>query len=79
MNRKEKDMNNDGWKAAAFDRAGYNGIREEHIEAVADELAATGLTTITRDDFDRACLRQGIDGSNFKQSDLDRLKELLNK
>ena len=72
-------MNNDGWKAAAFDRAGYNGIREEHIDDVAKELLATGKTEISRDDFDRACLRCGIDGNNFKQSDLDRLKELLNK
>ena len=68
----------EGWKIAAFDRAGYNGIREEHIDDVAKELAATGLTTITREDFDRACLRCGIDGRNFKQSDLDLLEKKLN-
>lgn len=30
-----------------IDEAGYNGIRDEHIEKVADSLLSTGLTELT--------------------------------
>ena len=67
------------WMLAAIDQAGYNGIRQEHIEAVAEQILRTGLTEVSRQDFDAACHRCGIDADTFTQSDLDRLQERLNR
>ena len=67
------------WMLAAIDQAGYNGIRQEHIEAVAEQILRTGLTEVPRQDFDAACHRCGIDSDTFTQSDLDRLQERLNR
>lgn len=63
---------------AAMDDAGYNGIREEHIEHVANSLLATGLTEIDRSTFDYHCHKCGVDPNNFTQANLDRLQEKLN-
>ena len=43
------------WQLAAIDDAGYNGIRDEHIDRVASSLLATGLTEIDRSIFDYHC------------------------
>ena len=67
------------WMLAAIDRAGYNGIRQEHIEAVAEQLLRTGLTEISRYEFDAACRRCGIDADAFTQADLDQLEAYLNR
>ena len=67
------------WMLAAIDRAGYNGIRQEHIEAVAEQILRTGLTEVSRQDFDTVCRRCGIDSDTFTQADLDRLQEHLNR
>lgn len=40
------------WQLAAMDDAGYNGIRDEHIERVAEALLSTGLTDIDRSTFE---------------------------
>lgn len=34
------------WQLGLIDEAGYNGIRDEHIEKVAESLLSTGLTEI---------------------------------
>lgn len=67
------------WQLAMIDDAGYNGIRDEHIDRVAESLLATGLTEIDRSTFDYHCRKCGIDPNNFMQADLDRLQEKLNK
>ena len=67
------------WMLAAMDQAGYNGIRREHIDAVAEEILSTGITEVFWQDFDQACRRRGIDSGNFTQADLDRLQERLNE
>ena len=67
------------WQLAMIDDAGYNGIRDEHIDRVAESLLATGLTEIDRSTFDYQCHKCGIDPNNFTQADLDRLQEALNK
>ena len=67
------------WQLAAIDAAGYNGIRDEHIDRVADALLATGLSEIDRSTFDRQCRSCGIAPDNFTQADLDRLQEKLNQ
>ena len=36
------------WQLAAIDDAGYNGIRDEHIDRVAESLLGTGLIEIDR-------------------------------
>lgn len=66
------------WMLAAIDRAGYNGITDEHIEAVADEIRSIGITEVSWDVFVMACRRCGIDADNFTQSDLSRLEDILN-
>ena len=67
------------WQLAMLDDAGYNGIRDEHIDRVAESLLATGLTEIDRSTFDYHCHKCGIDPDNFTQADLDRLQENLNE
>lgn len=67
------------WMLAAIDQAGYNGIQDDHIDAVAEKILSTGITEVSRQDFDTACRRCGIDSDNFTQTDLDRLQERLNR
>ena len=67
------------WMLGMIDEAGFNGIRDEHIEIVADRLLATGKTEISRSDFDEACRGCGICSDLFTQDDLDRLQQRLNK
>lgn len=67
------------WMLAAIDRAGYNGIREEHIDAVAETILRSGITEVSRRVFDAVCRRCGIDSDSFTQADLDRLQERLNR
>ena len=67
------------WMLAAIDQAGYNGIRQEHINAVAEEILNTGLTEVSYQTFDAACRRCGIAAENFTQEDLDRLQQRLNR
>ena len=61
-----------------MDQAGYNGITDMHINAVASEILKTGLTLVSREDFNVACYRCGINPDNFTQDDLDALEERLN-
>ena len=67
------------WYLALIDEAGYNGIRDEHIEKVAKSLQSAGITNIDNNSFKYHCHKCGIDPSNFKESDLIRLQERLNK
>ena len=55
------------------------GIRDEHIDRVAESLLLTGLTEIDRSTFEYHCHKCGIDPDNFTQADLDRLQEKLNE
>lgn len=65
------------WMLAAIDNAGYNGIRDEHIDRVADEIYKTGLTEIDRDTFDRACRRAGVKPDLFDDTSIEKLKNRL--
>ena len=65
------------WMLAAIDDAGYNGIRDEHLERVADEIYKTGLSEIDRDTFDHVCRRAGVDSDLFDEDSLERLKNKL--
>lgn len=67
------------WQLAMLDDAGFNGIREEHIERVAESLQSPGLTEIDRATFNHHCIINGIDPNNFTKSDLDCLQERLNE
>ena len=67
------------WQLGMIDEAGYNGIRDEHIEKIAASLLSSGQTQIDRSTFEYHCRRCGINPDNFKQTDLDRLQERLNK
>ena len=62
---------------AAIDDAGYNGIRDEHIDRVADEIYKTELSEIDRDTFDHACRRAGVDSDLFDAGSFERLKNKL--
>lgn len=71
-------MTYEPWMLAAIDQAGYNGIRSEHISAVAAELLHTGLTEIDRSTFEAACRRCGVDPDCFTQEDLNKLECVMN-
>ena len=71
-------MHYEPWMLAAMDQAGCNGITDMHINAVASEILKTGLTQVSREDFNVACYRCGINPDNFTQDDLDALEERLN-
>ncbi len=45
------------WEMMAMDRAGYNGITDEHIRDVVEALLETGKTEIDDQTFERACGR----------------------
>ena len=63
---------------AAIDQAGYNGIRNEHISAVAAELLRTDLTEIDHSAFEVACRRCGVAPGSFTQEDLNKLECFMN-
>lgn len=67
------------WQLGVIDDAGYNGIREEHIQKVANSLLSTGLSEIDRDTFERHCCKCGISPANFTQADLKALEAKLNE
>ena len=66
------------WQLAMIDEAGYNGIRDDHIDKVAGSLKLTGLTSIDRSTFESHCYKWGINPNNFTQADLNRLQNKLN-
>lgn len=65
------------WMIAAIDDAGYNGIRDEHLDRIADEIYKTGLTEIDRETFNCACRHAGVDSNLFDADSLERLKDKL--
>ena len=67
------------WQLWMLDEAGYNGIREEHIEKISGSLRSEGLTDISRTAFETHCYKCGISPNNFTQEDLDELQKRLNK
>ena len=67
----------DPWMLAAIDDAGYNGIRDEHLDRVADEIYKTGLSEIDRDTFDHVCRRLGVDPELFDAEAIEKLKNKL--
>ncbi len=69
----------EAWQLALIDSAGYNGIRSDHIEAVAAEIEKLPQDVIDTADFKRACYRVGVDPNNFDQGDLDALQDYLNR
>ena len=69
----------ESWQLGMIDEAGYNGIRDEHIEKIVASLLSIGLTEIDRYAFESHCLKCGINPKNLTQYDLDRLQEALNK
>lgn len=65
------------WELAAIDQAGYNGIRQNHIERLANSLRSTNCSEIDRTIFEYQCYINGIDPNNFTQADLDNLRKML--
>ena len=48
-------------------KLGYNGIRDEHIDRVAESLLATGLTEIDRSTFDYHCHKRKAGGCALRE------------
>lgn len=65
------------WMLAAIDDVGYNGIRDEHLDRVADEIYKTGLSEIDRDTFECACRRVGVEAKLFDAESFEKLKNKL--
>lgn len=68
----------EGWQLGLIDEAGYNGIRYDHIERVANEIREMGVSYVDNAVFERACRNCCIDPGNFTQSDIDDLERVLN-
>jgi len=66
------------WMLADINHAGYNGITDAHINAVAREIVEMGIVQVSKLDFEYACRRCGIDPDSFTQDDLERLEDRLN-
>ena len=69
----------DGWQLGLIDDAGYNGIRDDHIERVAREIENMGVSYVDNAVFNRACMNCCIDSENFTQADIDRLERRLKR
>ena len=41
------------WMLGIIDEAGYNGLTDEHIQRVADEILKMGITNVSRADLNR--------------------------
>lgn len=67
------------WQLGMIDEAGYNGIRDEHIDMVAESLSSAGMTVIDRNTFEHHCIMCGIEPSNFTKTDLEKLVRKLNE
>ena len=65
------------WELAMIAAAGYNGIRDEHIEEVAASLLSSGIMEIDQAIFEHHCYKCGINPDNFTDTDLEVLEELL--
>lgn len=70
-------MDFEPWMLGAIDEAGYNGIRDEHIDKVVDAILEAGVSDVDYETFARCCRKCGIDPKNFKQADLDELQKRL--
>ena len=70
-------MTFEGWELAMIDEAGYNGITENHILRVVEELQSEGCTHVNQSAFRRACEKCGIDPDCFSDVDIDDVLELL--
>lgn len=71
-------MSFEPWMLELADDTGFFGIRDEHIEKVAEKLLDTGKTDIDYSTFCTACRECGIEPDNFNQEDLDKLQSRLN-
>jgi hypothetical protein len=67
------------WQLGLIDQAGYNGIRDEHIAAVVQEILKMPGGSVNEAVFRSACFRAGVDPGNFRQSDLNRLQQVLDQ
>ena len=67
------------WMLGMIDEAGYNGVRDEHLERLASSLKEEGCTEIDRETFERHCRKCCIDPSVFQDEDFERLEQILNQ
>lgn len=65
------------WELAAIDAAGHNGIRDEHLDAVAAEIRKIPGNSVNATQFREACRRAFVDPDNFTQDDINALQHRL--
>ena len=65
------------WELAAIDAAGYNGIREEHIEKVARKILDLEIDVVDYDTLESVCISCGIDIDNFDENAIDTLQNKI--
>lgn len=63
------------WELAAIDTAGYNGIRQERIERLANALRSINCSELDQTVFEHQCFNCGIDPNNFTKADLKNLQK----
>ena len=66
------------WQLAAIDAAGYNGIRDEHIEKVAQKIIDLGIERVDFDTLESVCNSLCIDVNNFDDDAIEALRDRLN-
>lgn len=64
---------------AAIDGAGYNGIRDSHIDKLCEALCAAKVTEVDQATFEYPCHRNGINPANFTRDDLSELQRRLSE
>ena len=66
------------WQLAAIDTAGYNGIRDKHIEKVVQKIAGLRIEKIDFDTLESVCESLCIDVNNFDDDAIEALRDRLN-
>lgn len=63
------------WELGMIDEAGYNGIRDVHIEKIVDSMISDGISELDSSTIEYYCHKCGIDPDNFTDDDLESLED----
>ena len=62
------------WQLAMIDEAGYNGIRDEHIDKIAESILSSADDQINDTIISRHCYKCGINPYNLDSNDIIKIK-----
>ena len=64
---------NEIWALGLIDEAGYNGIKDKHIDKMARVVLDYNIDITNREELIYCCKKCGLAPKNFKDKDLPRL------